>query len=52
MVDDASSDDSVDVAERLADEDGRVRVLRSPTNRGYAERSTSRFPRRTATTLR
>ena len=36
MVDNASSDDSAEVAERLAAEDGRVRLIRSPTNRGYA----------------
>ena len=36
MVDNASSDDSAKVAERLAAEDGRVRLIRSPTNRGYA----------------
>ena len=36
MVDNASSDDSAEIAERLAAEDGRVRLIRSPTNRGYA----------------
>ncbi|MFD1719769.1 glycosyltransferase family 2 protein [Georgenia deserti] len=34
IVDDASTDDSRDVAAALAREDGRVRVLTNPTNRG------------------
>jgi GT2 family glycosyltransferase len=36
IVDNASSDGSDEIAERLAGEDDRVRLLRSPTNRGYA----------------
>ncbi len=36
VVDNASSDDSAAIAERLADEHDGVRLLRSPTNRGYA----------------
>ena len=36
VVDNASSDDSAGLAERLADEHDEVRLLRSPTNRGYA----------------
>ena len=35
-MDNASSDGSVAIAERLADEHEPVRLLRSPTNRGYA----------------
>jgi hypothetical protein len=35
VVDDASTDDSADVARRLADEDGRVRVLVHPANKGH-----------------
>jgi GT2 family glycosyltransferase len=36
VVDNASSDDSAQVAERLAGENESVRLIRSPTNRGYA----------------
>jgi GT2 family glycosyltransferase len=36
VVDNASSDDSAQVAERLASEHDSVRLIRSPTNRGYA----------------
>ena len=36
VVDNASSDDSAAIAERLAAEHESVRLLRSPTNRGYA----------------
>ncbi len=36
VVDNASSDDSAEVAERLASEHDSVRLLRSSTNRGYA----------------
>ena len=36
MVDNASSDDSAAIAERVAGEHDSVRLLRSPTNRGYA----------------
>ena len=36
VVDNASSDDSAAIAERLAGEHEEVRLLRSPTNRGYA----------------
>jgi GT2 family glycosyltransferase len=36
VVDNASSDDSAAIAERLADQHDSVRLLRSPTNRGYA----------------
>jgi GT2 family glycosyltransferase len=36
VVDNASADDSAAIAERLTAEDGRVRLIRSPTNRGYA----------------
>jgi GT2 family glycosyltransferase len=36
LVDNASSDGSVEIAERLASESNRLRVLRSPVNRGYA----------------
>ena len=35
-MDNASSDDSAEVAERLAAEHESVRLIRSPTNRGYA----------------
>jgi GT2 family glycosyltransferase len=36
VVDNASSDDSAQIAERLASERDSVRLIRSPTNRGYA----------------
>jgi GT2 family glycosyltransferase len=36
IVDNASADGSAAIAERLAAENDRVRLLRSPTNRGYA----------------
>jgi GT2 family glycosyltransferase len=36
VVDNASSDDSAQIAERQAAEHGSVRLIRSPTNRGYA----------------
>jgi GT2 family glycosyltransferase len=36
VVDNASSDDSAAIAERVAEEHDSVRLLRSPTNRGYA----------------
>ena len=36
VVDNASSDGSAKVAERASERDGRVRLIRSPTNRGYA----------------
>jgi GT2 family glycosyltransferase len=36
VVDNASSDGSAAIAERLAAEDGSLRLLRSDTNRGYA----------------
>ena len=36
VVDNASSDGSAAIAERLAEESDAVRVLRSPVNRGYA----------------
>jgi GT2 family glycosyltransferase len=36
VVDNASSDDSASIAEGLADRHDAIRVLRSPTNRGYA----------------
>jgi GT2 family glycosyltransferase len=36
VVDNASSDDSAAIAERFAAEHDSVRLLRSPTNRGYA----------------
>jgi GT2 family glycosyltransferase len=36
IVDNASSDDSAAIAERVSEEHGSVRLLRSPTNRGYA----------------
>jgi GT2 family glycosyltransferase len=37
VVDNASTDESPAIAERLAAEHERVRLLRSPTNRGYAD---------------
>jgi GT2 family glycosyltransferase len=36
VVDNASSDGSAELAERAAGRDDRVRLIRSPTNRGYA----------------
>ena len=36
MVDNASSDESAAIAERMADQHDSVRLIRSPTNRGYA----------------
>jgi GT2 family glycosyltransferase len=36
VVDNSSSDDSAEIAERLAEEHEQVRLIRSPTNRGYA----------------
>ena len=36
VVDNASSDDSAEIAERLAAEHESVRLISSPTNRGYA----------------
>lgn len=39
IVDDASHDDSVEVAERLAEKDSRVRVVRHVHNRGHVETS-------------
>lgn len=36
VVDNASSDDSAAIVERLAEEHESVRLIRSPTNRGYA----------------
>jgi GT2 family glycosyltransferase len=36
VVDNASSDDSAEVAERLAPEHDSIRLIRSATNRGYA----------------
>ncbi len=39
VIDDASTDDSVEVAERLAAEDSRVRLVRHRTNQGHVETS-------------
>ena len=36
VVDNASSDGSAEIAERAAESHDRVRLIRSPTNRGYA----------------
>jgi GT2 family glycosyltransferase len=36
VVDNASADGSAAIAERAAERDDRVRLIRSPTNRGYA----------------
>jgi len=36
VVDNASSDESAAIAERMADQHDSVRLIRSPTNRGYA----------------
>jgi len=35
IIDDSSSDDTWEVADRLASEDGRIRAFRTPFNRGY-----------------
>jgi GT2 family glycosyltransferase len=36
VVDNASADESAELAEAVAERSPRVRLLRSPTNRGYA----------------
>lgn len=36
VVDNASSDESAAIAERMADQHDSIRLIRSPTNRGYA----------------
>jgi GT2 family glycosyltransferase len=36
VIDNASSDESAAIAERMADQHDSVRLIRSPTNRGYA----------------
>ena len=48
LVDNASSDGSAAIAERLADEHERVRLQRSTTNRGYAGAVNLALPRRAA----
>lgn len=49
IVDDASTDDSVEVAQRLCERDGRVALVRHLENRGHVESANEALARATGT---